>query len=77
MRLDWDGRLCSDTDLWQAYKRRSGSFPTTTNNRMDIKAAIEGLKALKTKCKVTIYNNNLYLVESMVKAWVQRWQQNN
>lgn len=58
-------------------KELSGGFRVTTNNRMDIIATIEGLKALKTKCKVQIRNNNLYLVESMVKGWVQRWQDNN
>ena len=47
------------------------------NDRMDILASIEGLKALKSKCRVKIYNNNLYLVEAMVKGWVQRWRENN
>lgn len=58
-------------------KAISGSQSATTSNRMDMLAAIAGLKALKTKCQVKIYNKNLYLVESMAKGWVQRWKDNN
>jgi ribonuclease HI len=58
-------------------KELSGGFQLTTNNRMDILAAIEGLKALKTICKVTLYNNNGYLVDAIANNWVLRWQANN
>ena len=58
-------------------KELSGGFHLTTNNRMDIIAAIEGLKALKTTCKVTLYNNNGYLVDAIANNWVLRWQANN
>ena len=58
-------------------KELSGGFRATTKNRMDIIAAIEGLKALKAKCRVKIYNNNLYFIDSMVKGWVQRWKDND
>jgi ribonuclease HI len=58
-------------------KELFGGFQLTTNNRMDIIATIEGLKALKTRCNVTIYNNNTYLVDAMAKGWVQRWQTKN
>lgn len=44
---------------------------------MDILAAIEGLKALKTRCKVTLYNNNGYLVDAMANNWALCWQANN
>jgi ribonuclease HI len=44
---------------------------------MDILAAIEGLKALKTRCKVMLYNNNGYLVDAIANNWAQRWQANN
>jgi ribonuclease HI len=58
-------------------KELSGGFQLTTNNRMDILAAIEGLKALKTRCKVTLYNNNGYLVDAIANNWALRWQANN
>ena len=57
-------------------KELSGGFQLTTNNRMDILAAIEGLKALKTRCKVTLYNNG-YLVDAIANNWALRWQANN
>jgi ribonuclease HI len=46
-------------------KELSGGFQLTTHHRMDIIAAIEGLKALKTRCKVTLYNNNGYLLDAI------------
>ena len=55
-------------------KELSGSLENNSNNKMDIVAAIEGLKALKFPCKVTIYNNNTYLIDAMNKAWVERWE---
>ena len=58
-------------------KELSGGFQLTTNNRMDIIAAIEGLKALKTRCKVTLYNNNGYRVDAIANNWAIRWQANN
>ena len=58
-------------------KELSGEFQLTTNNRMDILAAIEGRKALKTRCQVTLYNNNGYLVDAIANNWAQRWKANN
>ena len=52
----------------------SGGFRHTTNNRMEILAAIEGLRALKTPCKVTLYTDSQYLVNAITKGWVRRWQ---
>ena len=58
-------------------KELCDGFQLSTNNRMDIIAAIEGLKALQTKCKVTLYNNNGYLVDAIANNWAIRWQANN
>lgn len=55
-------------------KELSGSLENSSNNKMDIIAAIEGLKALKYPCKVTIYNNNTYLIDAINKGWVERWE---
>lgn len=45
------------------------SQTTTTNNRMELTAAIEGLKALKRPCKVTLFSDSRYLVDTMSRNW--------
>jgi ribonuclease HI len=57
-------------------KELSGGFRRTTNNRMEIMAAIVGLQALKKRCCVTIYSDSRYLVNAMTKGWARRWQAN-
>jgi ribonuclease HI len=58
-------------------KELSGGFQLSTNNRMEIIAAIKGLEALKTPCKVTLYSDSEYLVNAMMQGWVCRWQRDN
>lgn len=58
-------------------KELSGGFRLTTNNRMEIMAAIIGLQTLKFKCSVILYSDSRYLVDSITKGWVQRWKANN
>jgi len=58
-------------------KRISGGFKLTTNNRMELLAAIIGLEALKFPCSVTLYSDSEYLVNAMTKGWAQRWEANN
>jgi ribonuclease HI len=53
----------------------SGYEPDTTNNRMEIKAAIESLKALKTACDVTIHSDSQYLINTVSKGWARRKNQ--
>lgn len=56
------------------YKELSGGFRMTTNNRMELLAVIEGLKAIKTPGKdVTIYSDSKYVVDSVEKKWVFGW----
>jgi ribonuclease HI len=50
-----------------------GGYELTTNNRMDITAAIIALESLKTRCKVTIYSDSRYLVDSMKSGRAKRW----
>ncbi len=57
-------------------KELSGGFNKTTNNRMELMAAIKGLKSLKEPCDVTLYSDSQYLVQSMTQGWVQKWQSN-
>lgn len=54
----------------------SGGFRLTTNNRMEILAAIEALRALNEPCKVTLHSDSQYLVDAINKGWVKRWQAN-
>lgn len=53
----------------------SGGFRKTTNNRMEIFAVIVGLEMLKQPCKVTLYSDSQYVVESMSNGWVKLWKQ--
>jgi len=55
-------------------KELAGGDPVASNCRMDLRAAIEGLRALKQPCRVTLYNNNTYLVDAMAKGWAAKWR---
>jgi ribonuclease HI len=55
----------------------SGGFRLTTNNRMEIQAAIKGLELLKQPCKVTLYSDSQYLVDAIMKAWAVKWKKND
>lgn len=57
-------------------KELSDGYRLTTNNRMEILAAIKGLEALKSPCSVTLYSDSQYLVNAINKGWVQRWKAN-
>lgn len=54
----------------------SGGEPATTNNRMELTAAIEGLKMLNRRCAVKLYSDSSYLVDAMTKGWLERWRLN-
>ncbi len=55
----------------------SGGFRHTTNNRMEVYAAIKSLEALKESCKVTLYSDSQYLVSAMMEGWVETWKKKN
>jgi ribonuclease HI len=57
-------------------KELSGGFRLTTSSRMEIKAAIAGVRALKYPCAVTLYSDSKYVVDAMTKGWAKRWQAN-
>ena len=54
-------------------KEMSGGDRETTNNRMELTAAIEGLAALKEPCDVTLYSDSKYLVDAYLNGWVDSW----
>ncbi len=58
-------------------KEFSGGYAKTTNNRMEIMAVIEGLQALKFKCKVDIFSDSQYVCNAIEKKWLISWKKNN
>ena len=58
-----------------AHQRElSGGYRLTTNNRMELMAAIVGLEALKRPCAVTLVSDSEYLVNSVRNGWAIRWR---
>ncbi len=57
-------------------KEISGYEENTTNNKMELKAVIEGLKALKKKADVTIFTDSAYIYNAFTKNWINNWQAN-
>ncbi len=55
-------------------KVMSEGFVLTTNNRMELLAAIKGLEALKEPCAVRLYSDSKYLVDAIEKGWVYGWK---
>jgi ribonuclease HI len=58
-------------------KRIAGAFETTTNNRMEITAVIEGLKCLKEPCEVEVFSDSAYTVNAFQKGWLADWEKSN
>jgi ribonuclease HI len=60
----------------QKEKEGSGAEQETTNNRMELKAVIEGLKALSRPCRVSLYSDSNYVLNGL-KEWMPNWKKNN
>ena len=58
-------------------KESSGSEPMTTNNRMELTAAIQALRLLKRPCIVDLYTDSAYLCNAFEKKWLKSWQAKN
>lgn len=58
-------------------KELSGGASETTNNRMELLAAITGLEALKERCRVTLYSDSKYLTDAVALGWAEKWRANN
>lgn len=65
--LDYNGK----------QKKCAGAEENTTNNRMELMAVIEGLKALKEPCKVHLYSDSAYVINAFKNDWITAWQLNN
>ena len=59
-----------------AEKTLHGGQPDTTNNRMELMAAIKGLEQLKRPCSVDLYTDSVYVRDGITK-WIHGWQKNN
>ncbi len=57
-------------------KELSGGYRRTTNNRMELMAVIEGLKALKTPGEVAVMTDSKYVADGINQGWAQRWRAN-
>ncbi len=58
-------------------KELSGGYRLTTNNRMEMMAAIIGLETLTAHCDVILYTDSRYLVDAITKGWAKKWQAND
>ncbi len=57
-------------------KEISGFSPETTNNQMELTAAIKALEMLKEPCEVDLYSDSAYLVNAFLEDWITKWQLN-
>ncbi len=57
-------------------KELSGGERETTNNRMELTACIEALRALKEPCEVKLTTDSKYVCDSVTKGWVYGWRKN-
>ena len=55
-------------------KELSGGEPVTTNNRMELMAAIAGMEALKEPCEITLTSDSKYLVDAINQGWLESWK---
>ncbi len=55
-------------------KELSGGEKSTTNNRMELTAVIEGLSALKESCIVELYSDSKYVIDGLSKGWAASWR---
>ena len=64
--------------VYQGKKKEiSGGFRASTNNRMELYAAIQGLESLKEPCRVALYTDSKYLMQAIEEGWAKRWKENN
>ncbi|MBQ3376856.1 MAG: ribonuclease HI [Synergistaceae bacterium] len=74
-RGGWAAVLISKTH--NITREISGAEDDTTNNRMELTAALNALKALKMPCVVELYTDSQYLKNAFTNKWLDKWQKNN
>ena len=60
----------------EVKKELCGGEPSTTNNRMELLAVINGLKALTRPCEVDLYSDSAYVVNAFQQNWIGKWVRN-
>ena len=70
------GGYCAILSYNGVEKVVKGAEKETTNNRMELLAVIEGLKALKQPCSVNLYSDSQYVVDAFNQGWLAAWQLN-
>lgn len=60
----------------ESRKEISGGETPSTNNRMEIMAAIAAMESLKEACEVDLYSDSAYLVNAFRQGWLENWQRN-
>ncbi len=68
------GGYCAILVYKETEKCLSGAEGETTNNRMELRAVLEGLSALKEPCLVRITSDSKYVVDSVEKGWLSSWR---
>ena len=63
----------TDTKGTEHLREYSGGYVRTTNNRMELMAAIVGLEALTKPCEVELYSDSQYLVKAFNEHWIDGW----
>lgn len=71
----WAAVLISKTH--NIEKKIYGGQPDSTNNRMELTAAIKALESLKRPCSVEFYTDSQYLRKAFAENWLEKWQKNN
>ena len=56
-------------------KELSGGEPLTTNNRMELMAAIAGMEALREPCRIVLTSDSKYLTDAFLQGWVKSWRE--
>jgi ribonuclease HI len=63
--------------IYKNHKKEiKGHEEQTTNNRMEMTAAIKALQQLKEPCHVYLYSDSAYLINAFQQKWIEKWQQN-
>lgn len=57
-----------------ARRELSGAEPETTNNRMELTAALMALRALKAPCQVQVFTDSKYVRNAFEEKWLEKWQ---
>ena len=68
----WGVVIIRDTKIF----KHNGSENDTTNNRMELKAAIEGIKLAADESKLMLYTDSKYVMDG-ITSWIENWKKNN